>query len=268
MPTHLSSVMAGNRTFDVVNIPPWHTLYWADGPAMLALGLSDGATITSIPDEMGTSGDNLLPVKGASTGATWVAAGAVHGKPAWSFDATQSDYFYLSGSSTAWTKGAILSGGVTDYTIICAMVGDLPQYEGNMSGLYSSPDNPGSQSYYQGVSARGRRPHGYWIPSNGIARSVGPTSVYLNNRTYAIQHSISLTGSSTFSLNGTLVDTQTGNGYEMSAVRLAGNQQSTVAYSWEGDISFWGVIAGDITTYSWFNDFNSWFKDYFGEFVD
>jgi len=54
----------------------------------------------------------------------------------------------------------------------------------------------------------------------------------------------------------------------MSAVRLAGNQQSTVAYSWEGDISFWGVIAGDITTYSWFNDFNSWFKDYFGEFVD
>jgi len=266
MPTHLSSVMAGNRTFDVVNIPPWHTLYWADGPAMLALGLSDGDTITSIPDEMGTSGDNLVPVKGGSTGATWVASGAAHGKPAWSFDATTSDYFRLSGNASAWTKGAILSGGVNHYTIICATVGDLPS-QADTSGLYSSPDNGAGANGYNGVSARARRSNAIWTPSNGAQRFSGVTGVYSNNTTYALQHSISLIGSSTFSTNGTIIDTQTATAYEMSALRLAGKQDFPT-YSWEGDISFWGVIAGDITTYSWFNAFNYWFKDYFGEFVD
>ncbi len=251
------SVAAG---FDVVNDIPWHTLYWADGPAMAAVGTSNFGKVTRIPDEMGTTGDDLVPFKGTSTGITYRSQGGLGmGGGAFNFDNTETDYLQLAGSTTAWTKGAVMTGGSTRYTVVSLGYGALDSNQANARGFYSSAG--GGQD---GVSVTARLSNGYITPSGGPSVYAGVTNQFANNTLYAFLHDVNVGGSRTkFYKNGSSINTQTGTMLAMPNVRL-GSKRSYSQYSWRGRIALWGIVDGYLRGSSEFADLKAWFQSYYG----
>lgn len=68
--------------------PAWEHVYWAEGPEFVALGLADGATVVTWPDESATSD---LTNGNASQRPTYVASDATFGRPVVRFDGTDDD---------------------------------------------------------------------------------------------------------------------------------------------------------------------------------
>lgn len=66
----------------------WEHVYWTEGPEFQALGLADGATVTTWPDEVSTAD---LTNGNASQRPTYVASDATFGAPVVRFDGSDDD---------------------------------------------------------------------------------------------------------------------------------------------------------------------------------
>lgn len=250
----------GTAEFDVVNEVPWHSLYWAGGPLMLALGLSDNANVSTIPDEMGTAADDLDAVHTPSSACDWRSSGTYTSNPCWEFNGATNIAF----ESGPWSKGDILDAD-TSYSII--VIGASAEFtDTTYNNWYSSPDS----SY--GVTLRTRQSTDYWRFSAGSSYSTYSGWPTVEDTSHVVATHVRTTASSFdhTQVDGANVIVNHDDGSSaMSELRLGSGYSG--AYPFQGELCLWGVLEGDIFSDfdgTWFPAFDDWVFETFGNRVD
>tara|TARA_R110001632_G_scaffold15806_1_gene51827 strand:+ start:433 stop:1260 length:828 start_codon:yes stop_codon:yes gene_type:complete len=271
MATGIVNPYALTSEFDVLTDVPWHTLYWGDGPlAQATFSGINGSLITSnhVPDEMGTSGDNLIP-KTSSTGirqynnfslmnylGCWLAPGSYTG-----------DYLRLSGNENAWTKGPLPGTGYDAYSVIGIFTSRQATSETTYRAFYTSL---GSGSHNDGVSVGGNtRFGGVHRLSPGTAGNTATGAAAPINTIHSQRFSLN-TGTSLSTLyyvNGALrVNWGAAAAATMTNVRLLGSYSNPWYGMAKAAMGLWGVVPhnGYINSEPWFSDLETWLMDTYG----
>lgn len=232
----LAARKAAAAGFDPVADIGWDHVYWADGPEFAALGLADGANVTSWPDEVGTS--NLAPVSTAPTfTASWTAgnnAPAVTGS-----DSSLRHIRGAFGASKANPLSVVIVGVMT-------AVNSFPTLFDNSTGaaaaIYKSSvttTNMQAGATLSATSTADTNPHlhvAYFNSTSSVLERDGTSLASGSTGT------LSMAGITLFAQRGT-ADNSTRNA---------------------GPIAFAGIYSGDVRGDGGWADFESWVTDTYG----
>ena len=233
--------LAGGATFDPVTAFTWHSLFWAEGPDMIAQGYTDGASVGTWPNEttekdatQGTAG--FKPLYRA-------AVTALNSKPGVDFD----------GADDVMNTASFTSNPTypLSYVVICAVDA--------LSGTYQDPVN-GAGTGRNDIMYNASTSYGLYFRGGNTLGFTTPTTSGHMIRAYA--------GGTTAPL-GMWID-GTLDAWEGSATSTAATALNLggVYHPFNGKVVFAGIYQGDIAAHASWPDFLSWAGTYYGVTVD
>lgn len=196
----------------------WEHVFWAEGAEFVALGLSDGGTVVTWPDEIGTSD---ITNGNAAQRPTYVASDPTFGQPAVRFDGSDDNLFVSGGD---WPDIS------QPYEIVMVM-----RFRSRSADfLYSS--SPGTT----GADARDTAGSQYLFAA-GASLSGGTTDT-----TQHLLRAVHDGASSSFNVDE--VSTMSGNAGTFAMQGLTMARSSSGIGPAAIDVPFFGVVAGTLTT--------------------
>lgn len=209
----------------------WSHAYWAEGPEFVALGLSDGAAVSTWPDEIGTlDAAQATPTKQP----TYSSAGGPNGTPTATFDG--GDGVLTGAHSQAQTWSIVTIVKTTN-------AGGLYYFLGSPSPLVTlTINNSGT-------------PYGFY------AGATGP-GVGTVNTSWHLMRCKGAGASSVTELDGTAA---TGNAGSALLGRIGiGSYDGAGGVGLVGSICFVGIAAGDVSADPSWADFETFVTDHYG----
>jgi len=235
------NIAAAASSFNPETDITWHSLWWAEGTAMAALGLSNGASVTTWPNE-------TTETDATGTSITYVASsGVLNSQPS---VANTTGYLTTTNFSVAPSFASGLS--------VVMIHG--PDTHGNNTSAHALCDGNGSSVR---VYALQQATTGYW----GVYR--GATSLFGTNATndagLTVIYCVSATGNTSLIRNGTTVAGPGSSGVSgLAGVTLLNNKDKATATAWTGEMALYGIYEGNITADGEYANFKSWILSYYG----
>jgi len=228
------AVYGGATAFNPETDITWHSLFWAEGTAFTALGLSDGASIATWPNETAEP-DATQDTVGRRP--LYDEVSAINGKSAVYFNATQDS----SGPALIVTGAT-----ATTDTFSVITVAQTSAHTATQPRVFRS-DGTTYEAYVNNAQWSFR----------GIQGNASTFGVHL--QTMVIKDN-----DSRFYLDGSLLIADTiGTASPVSGWHIGGHP-APHNRSWNGPISFQGIYNGDITTDPSYPDLMSWITGHYG----
>tara|TARA_R110002126_G_scaffold36734_3_gene111469 strand:- start:14479 stop:15252 length:774 start_codon:yes stop_codon:yes gene_type:complete len=228
----------------------WHSLFWAEGTDFKALGLADGASVATWPNETGESD---------ATQATEAYKPFYNDADSVLNNLPSVEVKEPGSSTPSWMKTAAFStapsytGGVS-FVAIAYKVGTAPDRQGMSGGLDNNNTNTVFARY--GTSVR--------IWAGGAARA-GSTSMGNNVAHLVVAKFTGSTGNDTMALDGLspTIDADSGPD-QIDGLMLFAHPGNPTNEHLVGGIAFLGVFEGDITQDASYGDFKTWVGSHYG----
>lgn len=219
----------------------WHSLFWAEGSAFQALGLSDTDLVTTWPNETGESDatyDSLLTHR-PTYEASVTALGS---QPAVTFD----------GVNDSLKSAAFSSNPATPYSVV-------------VIGIRTATGGPGY--FTDGITSSARN----IVASNGSNWGFYAGTAWID---FAVAHGTAAhlwtvtaidgsTGSEKGYLDGTLKVTSNAGSHVLTGITL-GAKYNISANRLTGSIAFAGIYEGDFAADSNYAAFKTWVASHYG----
>jgi hypothetical protein len=235
-----SEMPSFNPESDIV----WHSLFWAEGTAFTALGLSDTDPVSTWPND----GASAVVMSAVGTPPEYQTSSVFNGKPAVSFaNTTKGMSTATVGTNPPWATTLNL-----DYTngVSAVVITLMPEVVPNGSSAWGRVNDSPRWSMYRGSTT-----NWYWsVSSQGPARAGADGNPHLF-----------------FGLNGggfgrMEVD---GKGWDEAGAAGASLQAFTMYSNLTGDspsgaVAFWALYEGDFRQDPKYNDFLLWANEHYG----
>jgi hypothetical protein len=224
----------GGGAFNPRTAFSWHSLYWVEGPDFTALGVTDGNTVETWPNE--TSEVDVTQATGTARATYRSSVAKLNNKPAMDFDGGD------------WYRGTFSSG---------------PSYPLSVVAIAAFDSASATNFLFDGISNRTAgyiQSTSYRISQGGTVRTGGTP----NTNAHLLLYRFDTGGSDRLNIDGSgtaTIDLDAGND-AVAGITVGAN--ITPAAFLSGEIAFLGYFSGDISAHASWGDFKTWVTSHYG----